>query len=317
MSTNLEVVTGFVMDGKAPGGCVPAHTLTQIARVQDFELEVSGDKAQIQLGDTGTMVLHALPAGKIPNRWTAESKRFVIARPILLEALAKVEPTVCYDESRFVLNGIKVEVEGQTARFVSTEGRCLTKFESNLTSGESVEFAIPLFGMKAIQSLCNTTAAALIEFDVSHNHWRCTTHDGLFAEGKTIEGEWPYWRNVLPNPADEAGRFKVNTQALICALELAKLTTRKNDSPCIHLELQEGRKISIKSSADGQSTNLQLQFLDGPMDVKAKIAFDGNFLLRTLRVLGETVELVLPKHEFNPYQIVDKNFLCVLMPVRV
>ena len=120
-----------------------------------------------------------------------------------LRVLAALSICASTEETRYYLNGVKVEITPRHTTYVVTDGYRLVAhreelhkdLEDNTTLGD---FIIPLARCKAIKLKKYETGAATISGDSA----RLTIdHDGAAVSFKPVDGDFPDWRRAIPSGA--------------------------------------------------------------------------------------------------------------------
>ena len=157
--------------------------------------------------------LVGLPKEEFPKFPEFKDKEVVkIKQPVFRDMIRMTSFAVSHEESRYVLNGILLEIEGSTARMVATDGRRLAKIEKNLEQTVKKEIAV-IIPIKAIQEIYrNLGDEGEISFLTGTNQVLFDI-DGTLIATRIIEGEFPNYHQVIPKPASP--KIRVNTEILL------------------------------------------------------------------------------------------------------
>lgn len=123
---------------------------------------------------------------------------------INLRVLAALSICASTEETRYYLNGVKVEITPRHVTYVVTDGHRLVAHRETLADDAADnatlgDFIIPLVQCKAIKLGKRDDGAATIAGDAS----RLTIErDGAAVSFKPVEGSFPDWRRVLPSSID-------------------------------------------------------------------------------------------------------------------
>ena len=123
-----------------------------------------------------------------------------LEQPKLKEMLRKVSYAISTDESRFVLNGVFVKLDGSKIILVATDGRRLALAEEEIEGSVTGEFIVP---SKATGELSRLLSAA---GEVSIRQGETQVEFTLTQEGiepykiysKLVEGSYPNYKQVIP-----------------------------------------------------------------------------------------------------------------------
>src|SRR5208283_4543826 len=115
---------------------VPGRKFLDILRALPEKVSVAmtveGEKVVIKAGRS-RFSLSSLPAGEFPVVDDINSQQTVqIARKELLRLLEKTHFSMAQQDVRYYLNGMLLEIEGQTLRAVATDGHRLALCEASL-----------------------------------------------------------------------------------------------------------------------------------------------------------------------------------------
>ena len=147
------------------------------------QVEIEGEQCRFKL--------IGLPKEEYPKFPEFKDKEAIrIKQSDLKEMLRLTVFAVSHEESRYVLNGLLLEVAGDTLRIVATDGRRLAKIERKLlqTSNKDISVILPV---KAVQEISRNlkddgdvtfiTGTNQVLFDI----------DGTLIATRIIEGEFP------------------------------------------------------------------------------------------------------------------------------
>ena len=257
-----------------------------------------------------------------------ETKPTAVDADVLCEALDAVAFSVCRDETRFHLNGILVESNGETLIAVSTDGHRLTKARRQWV-GPAINGIVPADGVREIRRMLAKVATC----DVALVQGKDTSAKYLYVAAgnatlyvKMIDAQFPSYEQVIPK--DGKRTLTVERVPLIKALERAKLLgsetrgvslemgrdslTIASDNPDVG-EVKESVKVQCTSEAFTWGVNpiYLLEILGRLADDWITIAFSGaaNAALDPALVRGAEDAAFRPLGE--------SYLLGVVMPMRV
>lgn len=287
--------------GKLPSGLVGLHA-EQEGRIT-------------LLSGRSKFVVTTLPAEEFPTLPESNAARIDLPQKALKDAIRGVMPAVAKsDESRAVMTGVRVELEGGHLVLVATDGRRLawTRYEVSTDEGQVV--IVPGRALTEVARACTDTEDP-IALRLQDNQLFVAVRN-LEMHCRLLEGVFPDWKRVLPT---EFQRFcRVGREALKAGLQRVLVVAQERQSPnLVVLDFAEDRLLLSTNTPDmGFATEEMPCVLDGP---PLKIAFNGRYVLDSLAVLScEEVHLDLQDdtrsavlHEGDP------NLRHVLMPVRL
>ena len=210
---------------------------------------------------------------------------------VLRETIAYVAFAAATEDSRPVLTGIKVEVNGEDFTFAAADGFMLAVYDGKLTEPlpEPTEFIIPAKTMQEVGRLIGGDDSE-VEFTVTS----AGTH-ALFNIG-TVEivsqlmpGSFPNFRSLIPS--EHRNRVIVQQSDFMRAVRSASIFAR-DGSGIVRVQImgdEEGSGISISSRAEELGDN-QGEIdgeVEGEVDDQSRIAFNNKYLSEVLDVLGD------------------------------
>lgn len=227
------------------------------------------------------------------------------------EMIRMTQFAVSHEESRYVLNGILIEIEENIIRMVATDGRRLAKIEKNLISSTKNEMAV-IIPIKAIheiyRNLKDEGCVSIIKgmnqvlFDI----------EGVLIASRIIEGDFPNYNQVIPKTA--AQKIKVDTQELLSAIKRANLLATP-DFQAIKFEVFLDKLVISKSTPNvGESREELLIDHNGKELI---VGFNPQFLIDVLKNINEetiNMELLGPD---KAGVIRMSDYLYLALPMRI
>lgn len=311
-----------LQDG-APGDafCVSLHLLASlVGRCNGDGIRARWEKDALTVEAGGRRAkLLTLPAVE----WPAQSsmpdpdEAISINGPVLAAAMRSVEYCQSDDDTRYVLNGICITSDREV---VTTDGRRLAKTEVSeidLPLDTSREIIIPT---PAVAPLCDLLSRG-------SDHRLHITESGIAiwagAERyitKRIEGNYPNWKQVIPNYDRSCPRITVDRESLSKGLDWVRTVMTKTGQVRIHCE-GETMRLSIESPEVGEmSEDIPLaQSLAEPIQICVSVEF-----LRSFASPGSgPISLVCGQYGVaaSAIQILSDDpaspWLGILMPMRI
>ncbi len=249
-----------------------------------------------------------LPEFELDGDW-------VSAQP-LARALKAVSHAVSKDETRYNLNGVCIDADGEsTVRCIATDGHRLAVADAGAItlpwSGEvilprrAVKLLIPLIG-KAPMARIAKVGNNLLQF----------AGDGWRMDCRLIEGEFPNWKQVVPKQIEETlqvdrSEFEQNVKAMTAVSSTRNHAVKFVVNGDIRLsttseECGEAQAVCACDRAQGQP--------------ELVVVFNGNYLLDALKTLeGEKLHIAV-KDATSPIRLsvrMEPYPFCIVMPMRV
>lgn len=294
-ATDLEVelVAGTDVAVQEPGDItVPGRKLLDILRAlpdkAPVALTVDGEKVVIKAGRS-RFSLSTLPATDFPVIDDIAAHQSVqLPRSALLRLLEKTHFSMAQQDVRYYLNGMLLEIDGQSLRAVATDGHRLALCEAALSEKAMTpqQVIVPRKGVLELQRVLTDEGDA--EVAIGTNHVRAQIGDIRFTS-KLIDGRFPEYSRVIP-PAP-ATAIRADRDVLRQALQRTAILSN---------EKYRGIRITVKKNLlTVQAHNPEQEEAEEEIEVSyegvdLEVGFNVNYLLDALAVIdGQEVELGL------------------------
>jgi DNA polymerase-3 subunit beta len=294
-ATDLEVelVAGTEVTVQDAGDItVPGRKFLDILRALPekvaVSLSVEGEKVVIKAGRS-RFSLVTLPAVEFPVIDDINAQQTVqVSRKELLRLLEKTHFSMAQQDVRYYLNGMLLEIDGQTLRAVATDGHRLALCEATLAAKakSSQQVIVPRKGVLELQRVLTADGSA--DLAIGTNHVRAQIGDVRFTS-KLIDGRFPEYSRVIPAAA--ANAIRADRDVLRAALQRTAILSN---------EKYRGIRITVKSNAlTVQAHNPEQEEAEEEIEVAyagadLEVGFNVNYLLDALAAIdGQEVELGL------------------------
>jgi DNA polymerase-3 subunit beta len=227
----------------------------------------------------------------------------------------KVSKAVSRDETRAVLTGVLLVIEGPQLRMVATDSYRLAVAESLIDqpASEDMEVVIPGRALEEAIRLASTSSKVVLGI---------TANQIVFEFGETIfvtrriEGSFPNYKQLIPKEA--ATSVIVSTEELAAAVKRVSLLALHNTPLRVSVQAED-QTLSLSATTQdvGDASEDLMSKVDG-QDVE--IAFNHTFLTDGLASINtETVrlEILSPLKPGLLRSVGEDEFLYLLMPVRL
>lgn len=231
-------------------------------------------------------------------------------------ALDRVMPSVSHDESRYVLNGVHFERDGDHLVLVSSDGHRLSLTRVAWPAGEC---GIPQDGVIVSAEACRLLRASASP----EGHW-CVSEGAIHYADETqslvlrlIDGEFPAWRQVVPTE-ESLQVVTVSSGALSDTVDQA----RAIGADGIVLEVEPNLLTLSTSTADTGALVVE-QPVVTVTESKSRTRMNPVYLRDAVRAMvGGSVDLHL-RDSIEPVivvaegeRIADARTVVVVMPMR-
>jgi DNA polymerase-3 subunit beta len=271
---------------------VPGRKLLDILRAlpekTGVTITVEGEKLVIRAGRS-RFSLSTLPATEFPVIDDINSQQTVqITRKDLLRLLEKTHFSMAQQDVRYYLNGMLLEIEGQTLRAVATDGHRLALCEASLAGKAESEqqVIVPRKGVLELQRVLTEEGSA--DIAIGTNHVRAQIGDVRFTS-KLIDGRFPEYSRVIPAAA--AAPIRADRDILRQALQRTAILSN---------EKYRGIRVTVKKNMiTVQAHNPEQEEAEEEIEVAytggdLEVGFNVNYLLDALAAIdGQEVELGL------------------------
>jgi len=240
------------------------------------------------------------------------SNTIEIQQSIFKECLLLTSFAISHDETRYVLNGIYVQLNPNKIRFVATDGRRLAFVEKKLPLPleNTLEIILPT---KAVQELNRILGReGMLKLSI-------TKTQALFSVGRTtlstrlIEGHFPNYEQVIPK--EEKTTSLVRREELLQAVRRAALLTTPESQLVKFDFLKDRLLISSRSPNLGEAREEIAAEANGG---ELAIGFNPAYLLDVLKNLDiETISFCLTEPDKPGLLKGKEDYLYVVMPMQL
>lgn len=259
-----------------------------VKQLSEFINSVSSEKIDIALNgntlnikaDENIVDLHTMPVDDFPSVPSIKDQKPIlkINKDEVVKTINRVAFAAATDDIKPVLTGVKMEVEGNTASFVATDGLRLSRQTIKLEEGveNEIDFLIPV---KALQELAHIISDFDIEkgddfvqvFFIEDRNQVLFRFNDIDIVSRLIDGKFPEYKQIIPTGFKTKCLF--GTEELSSSLKVTNIIARTVLGNKIILDIDASKDIltmsatqsdvgSNKSSIHGSITgdNLQIAF---------------------------------------------------------
>ncbi len=319
LEIGMKVVVG--MDGGLTvenGGTavVPAQRLAAILRELpegDVILDWNGESREclLQAGRGDFRLQGPSPEDfpEIPDVGGAEE--IAVRAGDLRKMIKRTAFAAAKERMRFALNGLLLQVQGETIELVATDGRRLAIVQGGCENpgGVTLRAIVPTKGLLQLDKILGD-ADASVWISIGNNHFRGRTGSATVVS-RLVEGSFPGYEDVIPQ--DCSHRAQISRGAFNAALRRASLVTSR-DAQMVKLRFHpEGLTVRARSQEGSAEETLSCEY-DGGEEM---LGFNPEFLLDALGVLeGDNVSFEWNGHA-APGKITEGDYTYVVMPVSL
>ena len=295
---------------------LPARRFFQLVReltTPEIELQKTSDEIISIHAGTSQFRLNGISKSEFPtfpDLSTAES--FTIMTETFKEMLVKSMFAAAKEDSRHVLNGVLMQIEGSSATFIGTDGKRLARADTpiQINPEHKHNYLIPL---KAVEEIVKTIDEdPSVKISLMSDKIGIETGSAVLIT-KLLSGDFPDVERVIP--AESTHKVTLHREELMALLkQVALFTTDKSHS--VQFTLSRGELTLMATASDIGEGKVSM-----PVDYTGEtfeIAFNPFFFHDILRhSKDETVSFGITTPH-NPGLITDSTTaLFVIMPMRL
>ncbi|MEI8011352.1 MAG: DNA polymerase III subunit beta [Candidatus Omnitrophota bacterium] len=308
---SCEIPVSIMEDGAIT---IPAKRFSDIIReFPSGDIIINARKNnQIDIdGQHCSIKLLGLPKEEFPKFPEFKDKEAIkIKQADLKEMFRMTSFAVSHQESRYVLNGILMEVTKDLLRLVATDGRCLAKMECALLQpvAKDINFILPIKAVAEISRNLKDTGDVLfvpgmsqVMFDIN----------GVLIATRIIEGDFPNYSQVIPKEAPV--KVKINTQEFLAAIRRANLLSVP-EHQAVKFEIFKDKLVVSKTTPDIGESREEIPIVYGGNEMM--VGYNPQYMQDILKnINNEFVELELTGQD-TKCVIRKENYVYLAMPMR-
>ena len=330
--TDLEISlnTWIGADVQSEGSItVPAKQLSEfINSVSSEKIDVSLNgktlniKAEGNIGDLNTMAPDDYPS--IPSI-KSHKVVFKIDKDELVKTVNRVAFAAATDDIKPVLTGVKIEVEGDTASFVATDGLRLSRQIIKLEEGvdKNIDFLVPVKALQELAHIINDFEVGKGDsfvqvFYIEERNQVLFRFNDVDIISRLIDGKFPEYKQIIPTGSKTKCLFE--KEDFLSSLKVTNIIARTVLGNKLVLDI-DAKKETLTMSATQSDVGSNKSSLDGSISGEnLQIAFSARLLSDILshindeKISFECSESVKP----GVFKIEgDDTFIHLVMPMML
>ena len=330
--TDLEISlnTWIGADIQSEGSItVPAKQLSEfINSVSSEKIDVSLNgktlniKAEGNIGDLNTMAPDDYPS--IPSI-KSHKVVFKIDKDELVKTVNRVAFAAATDDIKPVLTGVKIEVEGDTASFVATDGLRLSRQIIKLEEGvdKNIDFLVPVKALQELAHIINDFEVGKGDsfvqvFYIEERNQVLFRFNDVDIISRLIDGKFPEYKQIIPTGGKTKCLFE--KEDFLSSLKVTNIIARTVLGNKLVLDI-DAKKDTLTMSATQSDVGSNKSSLGGSISGEnLQIAFSARLLSDILshindeKISFECSESVKP----GVFKIEgDDTFIHLVMPMML
>lgn len=323
-ATDLDVTVACSVEAKVKKGgaaTVPVKKLFGIAReLGGMEIDLEVDEKNICSISAGPSFykINGLSAEEFPPLPKfKEEKNVTLPQATVRSMIKKTLFAMSTDESRYVLNGIFLSLKDHKLTMVATDGRrlALVEEEADVTDKSTGEFIIPAKAVNELNRLLQENGDVDIKFTDNQAAFTLKDEKGgsVLIITKLIEGNYPNYRQVIPNETKERVAFA--REEFLHALKRAEIMTSEKANS---VKLAFGKNTLAITANSPEVGEARESIAINYQGKEIAVAFNPRYLIDPLSSLADDEVYMELIDELSPGVLKIKGpFLYVVMPMRL
>jgi DNA polymerase-3 subunit beta len=329
LATDLEIsvqchIKGEIIeDGSIT---IPSKRFSDIIKElpQDASIEITSDDSNQIFINSGKskFTLMGISSSEYPHIPDfPKENNFTISKDTFSSMTKKTVFAVSKDSQRFILTGIYFSIENGILKMAATDGRRLAYiFTEGIDESIKNNAIVP---SKAISDIIRLLSGDVkdenIKIAITENKIALQFDDITFLS-TLIEGIFPNYEQVIPK--NSQANVKINVKETLSAVRQMSLLTgdklAADRSSGVKFNFENNLlKISAAVAGVGSGeTAVEIEYKDNPIE----ISFNPTFIKEILQNIDTEWAVFGISNNGNPAAISpenNKNYLCVVMPMRI
>jgi len=322
-ATNLDVYVRVVMQelgGPEKPVVIPAEKFTAWTKLlagDDVKISATDRRATMKCG-RARAVLPVLPVTNWPSNevYGMKAEGITLTQGDFARALRFALIAMSTEESRYTLNGILMQGNGEQLRLVSTNGHCLVVYTIPCT--DKINLLLPGRFIKTLLPLLTDEDGGV---DLAFNDRMILSSidadTRVYVASTKLAGQFPNYEAVIPKNNEVKVTAKVAD--LLASLERCALLSEER-SGLVVLNFGKQIVITAASSANGESEET-VDCIGSPKE-PLRIGVNSEYLINLMKRLDGEVSIFLPDSNqkpllFNATPHEGETLGYVVMPMRV
>jgi DNA polymerase-3 subunit beta len=251
---DLTITTECEAYVREPGSiCLPARKLMEIVKsLSNGEIEiVINDLFHAKISSNGSRFkLHGASAENFPDAEERPGECAEAPAEIFSRFIHRVIHAASSEETRYALNGAKLEISGERIRMVATDGHRLALVEREGKFARTIDSIVPKKTLAELAKLCAAGDETLRIGKTDNRIYFKVGKREIIS--RLLAGQYPDYSAVLPK--ENHNRFTVCRETILPAIKRVALMAGDRNR-AIKLEIGAGEmRVSSASSEIGEAS---------------------------------------------------------------
>lgn len=281
---------------------------------EDIELFVSDDGRLKITYSASEGFIQCLPADSYPIiRKDINQNSFVINQKSFKDVINKTSFACSQDDSRPILKGCLIEINGDVLTCVALDGFRLAVCKKTVReSYGNIRAIVPSRALVEITRLLDKDEENVTV--IIQDNSLMISVDGTVFLTRLLEGEYIDYKRIIPN--DFITVFRVNKGLLYSSIERASIVAKVMKN-IVKFDVRENY---VDVSSDSEMGNVKENVLINLEGKDLTIAFNSKYLIDALRVIDDEFVSFNLNSSIAPCVIKpfsDEDYLYLILPVRM
>lgn len=281
----------------------------------DIVLSVDDQNAVNVKCEKSDYTIYGLPSEEFPALpEVPDEHSFEITQAALRDMIKQAIIAVSPDESRAILTGILLQLQGDEIRLVGSDGHRLALRTSQVANASGEAMAIvPGRALSEVGRMLDDEDTS-VSVAISENQIKFDV-EGVSVVSRLIEGQFPNYERIIPQETEK--KLTMPTEMLLSAVRRASIVARENANRVV-LRTESDRMTVTAESGDVGKAYDEIEIVKEGEDIE--IAFNAKYLLEYLSVVdteGIAMELSGPLNAGLIKQVGKDDYLYVVMPMQI
>lgn len=265
-------------------------SISQESIAEKITTHVAAGKSTFKIGD-------GFPVAEFPTFPTiSPDSSFIIESVDLEDAIKFTKGAMSTDETRYVINGLYIEVVDDKVNFVATDGKVMALATKNVAADGTPAVIIPSKAVKVLEAvLKDAEGQVMAEVQGSKTnpndkgtlnpYLKLSTYDFTLYTNP-VNGQFPNYNQVIPKEEAFTASVNVESKPFLKAVDrvglVGDLADRRYITPGIDVTLNGHLKVSAKIDSNEAEELVESSNLQGKISVR----FNPEYLEKAVKAVN-------------------------------